>query len=85
VSNKKLQQLHLALSREEGYEYVSHLLTRDQDFIGKALASGGILMICGSLSMQKDVLAALELICNAHNLPEVETYQDQGQILTDCY
>jgi hypothetical protein len=35
--------------------------------------------------MQKDVLAALELICNAHNLPEVETYQDQGQILTDCY
>lgn len=84
-SAKKLTTLHVAYSRENGKQYVSNLLARDAEFIANTLMMSGVLMICGSLAMQKDVLALLETICQTKLGKSVSVYQSHGQILMDCY
>ncbi|WP_276483938.1 PepSY domain-containing protein [Paraflavitalea pollutisoli] len=81
----KLDDIHLALSRETGKHYVSDLLLRDEEHVFTHLQEGGIVMICGSLSMQRDVLALLEKISVAKKGAGVEAWQSGGQILSDCY
>lgn len=85
VSNKKLDQYKLALSREEEQQYVSHLIEKDDNYIADLLRNNGVIMVCGSLSMQKDVIATLEKICKNFHLDSVEYYQNSSRILTDCY
>lgn len=85
MDNGKLDDIHLALSRETGKHYVSDLLLRDQEHVFTHLQDGGIIMICGSLSMQKDVLTLLEKISAARKGPGVDTWQSNGQLLSDCY
>jgi len=82
---RKLTHLHVALSREGTKQYVCDLIRQDPDYIVNALASQGILMICGSLSMQKDVLLLLESICQTRLGQSVSVYQSHGQIRMDCY
>ncbi|WP_421828635.1 PepSY domain-containing protein [Larkinella sp.] len=84
-SAQKLTNLHLAYSREGEKQYVSNLIARDADFIGNVLASNGVIMICGSLAMQKDVIELLETICQTKTGQSVSFYQSHGQILMDCY
>jgi sulfite reductase (NADPH) flavoprotein alpha-component len=81
----KLKQVKLALSREGEKQYVSDLLATDAVFVAQTLLSGGSLMLCGSLDMQKDVLTLLDSICAAHTPHELSWYQSQGQIRMDCY
>lgn len=81
----KLNRLELALSREGEKQYVSHLIERDAGFFAKTLAEKGVLMLCGSLSMQKDVISLLDTICQKENGQSVSYYQSHGQILMDCY
>lgn len=81
----RLTDYHLALSRESDKQYVNHLLERDAEFFQSTLRNGGVIMICGSLAMQKDVLLTIEKICKKNNGADVESYQHNGQILTDCY
>ncbi|MEO5893160.1 MAG: PepSY domain-containing protein [Ferruginibacter sp.] len=85
ITTGNLKVFHPALSREGDGQYVSHLVQRDRDYIGQVLANKGVLMICGSLSMQKDVLAVLENICNENDGSTVSDYLEKGKILTDCY
>ena len=85
VAAGKLQQFYPALSREGEKQYVSHLLAKDRDFVSKVLVTGGVLMLCGSLSMQRDVLAVLENICREAQLQDLEFYKDNGQVRMDCY
>ncbi|RYG27390.1 MAG: hypothetical protein EOO01_41435, partial [Chitinophagaceae bacterium] len=66
-------------------QYVSNLIARDADFIGHVLATNGMIMICGSLSMQKDVIELLETICPTKTGQSVSFYQSHGRILMDCY
>lgn len=84
-SANKLAGMHVAYSREGDKQYVSDLLTRDADFIASVLADNGVLMLCGSLAMQKDVLDRLDTICRQRLGQPVSTYQSHGRILTDCY
>jgi sulfite reductase (NADPH) flavoprotein alpha-component len=85
VNNKKLEQYQLALSREGEKQYVCHLLERDAAIVKEVLTSGGAIMICGSLAMQRDVLAVIEAIITTTTGITVDEYIDKGQILTDCY
>jgi sulfite reductase (NADPH) flavoprotein alpha-component len=82
---QKLSHLHVAFSREGQKQYVSDLIERDADFIASTLSNGGVLMICGSLSMQKDVTALLETICQTKLDNPLSYYQSRSQLLTDCY
>jgi sulfite reductase (NADPH) flavoprotein alpha-component len=80
-----LQALNPALSRESDGKYVSHLVERDENFMWQVLANNGVVMICGSIFMQKDVMVVLENICIKNRGLSLETYEMRGQILTDCY
>lgn len=80
----KLTTFNLAISREEVPQYVMNLIKRDQDFFLNLLQNQGVIMICGSLKMQKDVEIILSEICK-NNDEDYARFKENGQILTDCY
>jgi sulfite reductase (NADPH) flavoprotein alpha-component len=85
IISNKLMGLKVAYSREGEKQYVKDLLEADAGFIAQTLARKGVLMLCGSLSMQHDVVAWLEVICQQQNGQPISYYQSHGQILMDCY
>ncbi len=85
ISTNHLSQFHIAFSREENKQYVMDLVNRDAKFFAEILQNGGILMICGALTMQHDVEKVLEQICQQHLNKSFEEFKTNGQFLTDCY
>ena len=83
LQRKKLSSLNLAFSQQHERLYVQHLLKRDGEKIAKALENQGIIMICGSLVMYKDVMEALNTICLEFNKKPLSEYS--YQIKSDCY
>ena len=84
MEKRQLQSFHLALSRGTDHHYVMDLIQRDAAFFLDLLQKGGIIMICGSLAMQKDVETILgELLVQTNS--SISDYKAKGQILTDCY
>ncbi|PJJ83530.1 PepSY domain-containing protein [Mucilaginibacter auburnensis] len=84
-ANGRLHGLEIAFSREGEKQYVSDLVQRDGAMIAEILEHVGVIMICGSLAMQKDVLELLDAICHEKNGKGISHYRSHGQILTDCY
>lgn len=85
IQKKQLQSFHLALSREAEHYHVMDLIKRDADFFTDLLIQGGVVMICGSLAMQKDVESVLNELCLAKTTKSISDYKANGQVLTDCY
>jgi sulfite reductase (NADPH) flavoprotein alpha-component len=85
VDNGSLTSLQVATSREGACEYVSHLLLNAAENVSSILLSGGVVMICGSLAMQKDVMEVLARICKENAGLDVDELHLNGRILTDCY
>lgn len=85
IYKNKLHSCNFAFSREKNHFYVMDLIKRDSDFFADLLKQGGVLMICGSLAMQKDVEATLDVICQEKNYKSLAEYKLNGQVLTDCY
>ncbi len=85
IFTNQLSQFHIAFSREENKQYVMDLVNRDAKFFAETLQNGGILMICGALTMQHDVEKVLEQICQEHLNKSFEEFKTNGQFLTDCY
>lgn len=85
IQKQKLQSFHLALSREAEHFYVMDLIKRDADFFIDLLQQDGVIMICGSLAMQKDVEAILDKLCFERKIKNIADYKENGQLLTDCY
>jgi len=85
LDSKNLTKLHTAFSRDGEKQYVSDLIAADKASIAAVLNRGGVIMICGSLAMQKDVIELLDTICQAQMGVSVSFYQSHHQIRTDCY
>ncbi|RYZ50281.1 MAG: FAD-binding oxidoreductase [Sphingobacteriales bacterium] len=85
LATGQLSEQHLAFSREGTHQYVTHLLNRDEEQIASLVSTEAVLMICGSLSMQADVLALLEAIFVARLGYGLDALKERGQLLTDCY
>lgn len=85
IDEKRLEGLHIAYSRGTEPQYVMDLIRRDARYFTDLLANDGVIMICGSLKMQKDVELLLEDLCVSGNIRGLSYYKDRGQILTDCY
>ena len=85
LEDGKLSSLHVAYSREGKKQYVKDLLEKDAVLIADVLANEGIIMLCGSLSMQNNVVELLENICQTNLGKSVSYYQSHGQVLMDCY
>ncbi|AOW09602.1 PepSY domain-containing protein [Flavobacterium gilvum] len=84
IEKQQLQSFYLALSREKNHDYVMDLIRKDADFFTDLLTHGGIVMICGSLSMQRDVEHVFDEILSQTSL-NILDYKTKGQVLTDCY
>ncbi|MDR7370358.1 PepSY domain-containing protein [Flavobacterium aquidurense] len=84
MKKQQLQNFHLALSREENHYYVMDLIKRDANFFLDLLVNKGVIMICGSLEMQKDVESTLDTLLAEKKL-SLAVYKNNGQILSDCY
>lgn len=85
IKKNKLQKLHFAFSREGQKLYVTDLISRDSQYFAEALENGTIIMICGSLNMQKDVEEILDDICLKINRKPLQYYISRNQTLSDCY
>jgi len=85
IEKQKLHDFHLALSRESNQFYIMDLIKRDADFFTDLLQQNGVIMICGSLAMQKDVETILDSLCQKKKMKSISEYKENGQILTDCY
>jgi sulfite reductase (NADPH) flavoprotein alpha-component len=85
LEEKKLTALNVAYSREGNKQYVNELIARDRSFIAQAVEKGAVVMICGSLAMQKDVFQILDTVFNEINGQTLSYYQSHNQILMDCY
>lgn len=79
----QLSSLNLAFSRETPKTYVQDLIKRDTLFIAETIKNNGVIMICGSLAMQNDVLSVLNSITSESLNQPLEHFNNQ--LKTDCY
>ena len=84
-SKKQVDDVHITFSREGKMQYVSALILRDAEAVTSLLSTGGVIMICGSLAMQRDLIELLDQLCQSKLNKGVSFFQSRGQILTDCY
>ncbi|MCF2488614.1 PepSY domain-containing protein [Dyadobacter sp. CY347] len=85
LKDRKLDSLQIAYSREGAREYVKDLLARDEALVADTLAGNGVIMLCGSLAMQNNVIALLDQICQSRLGKNISYYQSHGKVLMDCY
>ncbi|MEA5461701.1 PepSY domain-containing protein [Arcicella sp. LKC2W] len=81
----KLATSAFAFSREIEKQYVGDLVEKDADKFAEILKNGGVIMLCGSLAMQRDVMEILKHICEHELRQPLSHYQAHAQILSDCY
>src|SRR5690606_14657857 len=84
-NNQKISDFSIVYSKEGGCQYVIKLLEEDLDFILKSLKEGGVIMMCGSKKMQKDVEDLLNAACLKELNLSVQDLKNKKQIQTDCY
>lgn len=77
--------LKIGYSRSEMPKYVMDLVNEDELIFVDILQNNGVIMICGSLRMQKDIETTLSKICEKNKLNSIDFYKKEGKILTDCY
>ena len=86
LENNTLHSFYDAYS-QEGKEkvYVQDELINHSKLIADTLSNGNIIMLCGSISMQKGVTKVLEEISKTHLQSSLNKFEENNQIKTDCY
>ena len=85
IKNGLMEKYELALSRAGEKQYVQDVIAQKADEVSKALDSGSVFMICGSMDMQNAVLQVLDEVTNSKLNKPLSSFQDNGQLLKDCY
>ena len=85
ISKKYLSHFQEALSQEDKKEYVQDVLIKNKNRVCETIKNNGVIMICGSLSMQHDVLDILEEISSKNLNQSLSEFENNGQLLLDCY
>ncbi len=75
----------LAFSQVAHKTYVQDMLLKQQAEIAKAIKAGGVFMLCGSIAMQNSVLEVLEDITINQLQQPLSDFENNGQLLMDCY
>jgi sulfite reductase (NADPH) flavoprotein alpha-component len=84
--SKKLNKLYMAFSQEDGNkQYVQDLLRKRPNEIAESLRNGTVFMICGSFSMQNEVLNSLAEISESILSKPLSEFENKEQLLFDCY
>ena len=86
LKSGNLNTFELALSREANKErYVQDLLIEHEDLVLNVLSNNGIVMICGSIAMQNQVLECLGELTYAKLQQPLSDFQQNDQLKMDCY
>lgn len=86
LNNKSLASFNMALSKETNDKvYVQDVVAKQQDLIAKVLSNNGVIMICGSIAMQNQVLDVLNKITTNTLQQPLSVFEQNNQLLTDCY
>ncbi|WP_106794473.1 PepSY domain-containing protein [Aquimarina sp. Aq78] len=86
LKNNNLTTFYPAYSRAQPEKiYVQHVLKKNSNLITKILDKNGVVLICGSVIMQKEVINMLDEICREVNNKPIRYYQNKGQLKMDCY
>ncbi|MEM7382348.1 MAG: FAD-binding oxidoreductase, partial [Bacteroidota bacterium] len=65
--------------------YVQDLVWREAELVASALEKGGVIMICGSVAMQKEVVRVLESIAKKRLNVPLSQFLNRDKIKMDCY
>jgi len=85
ISKNQNNTIHKSQSREGHKGYVQNLIIQQKESVLKAVQEGGVVMICGSLAMQHDVLDMLENLLSEYTKIGLDELQHNGQLKMDCY
>ena len=85
VSQNPKITIHKTYSKEENKEYVQNLVAQQKEIVLKTVQEGGLVMICGSLAMQHDMLDVLERVLTEHAAISLDELRHNGQLKMDCY
>lgn len=80
------KEFELVYSREESdLNYIQDIIKTRQEQIFNRLQEGGIIMFCGSMQMQEDVMEILDIYAHKMNYLSMENWVEKGQIKIDTY
>ncbi|EDP94872.1 oxidoreductase, FAD-binding, putative [Kordia algicida OT-1] len=86
IASDRLTNLHISYSQETTQkEYVQDAIATQQNFIAQVLQNDGVILICGSVAMQNQVLHILETIIKSKLCMSLSDFENNEQILMDCY
>jgi len=85
ISKNQNITIHKSHSREGHKGYVQNLVIQQKESVLKAVQEGGVVMICGSLAMQHDILDVLENLLSEYTKIGLDELQHNGQLKMDCY
>ena len=86
LDNAKLNTFEMALSRENGDgRYVQDLIREHQDLVVNVLSNEGVIMICGAIAMQNQVLELLGDITKSKLQKPLSAFENNDQLKMDCY
>ena len=86
MASNRLTNLHISYSQETTpKQYVQDALLEQQNFIAQVLQNDGVVMICGSVAMQNQVLNVLDTITKSILEIPLNEFENNEQILMDCY
>tara|TARA_R110002072_G_scaffold192136_4_gene348967 strand:- start:2153 stop:4345 length:2193 start_codon:yes stop_codon:yes gene_type:complete len=83
--NSGLENFKIAYSQKDERLYVQNLIQKEQGLICKMLKNGATIMICGSISMQADVLKLLQKTSQEGLGKPLSYFENRGQLKMDCY
>ncbi|TXD54429.1 MULTISPECIES: PepSY domain-containing protein [unclassified Polaribacter] len=86
LEKKSLSSFFPVFSQEQQEKiYVQDILKNHTDLITNVLKNGNVIMICGSIAMQKGVTNELDKIVKNDLKISLNHFINRGQIKTDCY
>ncbi|GLB51237.1 hypothetical protein NBRC110019_02760 [Neptunitalea chrysea] len=86
LKSNHLNEFIPAYSRQgDKKQYVQDVLKQYVALITETLTNKGVIMICGSVVMQKEVMELLQQICLQQTHKPLSYYQNKNQLRMDCY
>lgn len=85
ITKKHLSSIAIAYSQETNQQYVQDLIKERSRFFANHLQNGGVIMICGSIAMQNEVLETLQNITKSVLNKPLSYFENLEQIKMDCY
>ncbi|WP_194852015.1 PepSY domain-containing protein [Nonlabens antarcticus] len=83
--DSKKNQVQKFYSQEGTKQYVQNGLLEQKDFVLQKIKDNAVIMICGSLAMQNDVLDTLEIILKDEPDLSLDELVHKDQLKMDCY